>query len=112
MVFLYPQFRPLSRRSAKPFLQSSELGLAHPLSLRRVCPPPFGPGGDGLGESQFRRGDNIQLWCYIKVLCDLDYISLTIINANRTVLGSEVWKRRCLASVEERANVLPHVVHV
>jgi hypothetical protein len=53
-----------SRQSAKLFLQSSELGLPHPLSRRRECPPPFGPGGraqslagEGLGESQFRRGD-------------------------------------------------------
>jgi hypothetical protein len=60
---------PQSRQSAKLFLhniQSSELGLPHPFSRRRVCPPPlFGPGGGrvhslagkGLGESQFRRGD-------------------------------------------------------
>jgi hypothetical protein len=29
-----------SRQSAKLFLQSSELELPHPLSRRRVCPPP------------------------------------------------------------------------
>jgi hypothetical protein len=34
-----------SRQSAKLFLQSSELELPHPLSRRRGCPPPFGPGG-------------------------------------------------------------------
>ncbi len=34
---------PQSRQSAKLFLQSSELGLPHPLTRRRVCPP-FGSG--------------------------------------------------------------------
>ncbi len=45
--------------------QSSELGLPHPLARRRVCPlPPLvresgTPAGEreGVGESQFRRGD-------------------------------------------------------
>jgi hypothetical protein len=53
-----------SRQSAKLFLKSSELGLPQPLTRRRVCPlPPVLGGGahslarDGLGESQFRRGD-------------------------------------------------------
>ncbi len=27
------------------FLHSSELGFPHPLTGRRVCPPPFGSGG-------------------------------------------------------------------
>jgi hypothetical protein len=43
----------------------SRLGLSHPLTRRRVCPPPpLVPGGgahslarEGVGESQFRRGD-------------------------------------------------------
>ncbi len=42
---------------AELFHQSSELWLPHPLSRRRVCPPPFSPGGgahslarEGLGE--------------------------------------------------------------
>ncbi len=35
-------------RSAKLFLQSSELGLPHPLSRRRVCPPStLWSGGEG-----------------------------------------------------------------
>ncbi len=53
-----------SRQSAKLFLQSSELGLPHPFSRRRVCPPTLWSGGrehspaaKGVGESQFRRGD-------------------------------------------------------
>ncbi len=57
-------FTVQSRQSAKPFLQSSKLGLTHPLSRRRVCPPnPVLGGeanslaGEGLGEYQFRRGD-------------------------------------------------------
>ncbi len=37
------------RQSAKLFLQPSELGLPQPLSHRRVCPPPFDPGGGGKG---------------------------------------------------------------
>jgi hypothetical protein len=31
----------------KLFLQSSELGLPHPFTRRRVCPPPLVPGGGG-----------------------------------------------------------------
>jgi hypothetical protein len=38
------QLRAQSRQSAKPFLQSSELGLPHPLTRRQVCPP-LVPGG-------------------------------------------------------------------
>ncbi len=37
-----------SRQSAKPFLKTSELGLPHPFTRRRVCTPPppaFGSGG-------------------------------------------------------------------
>ncbi len=38
---------PQSRQSARIFLQSSELGLPHSLTRRRVCLPllPFGSGG-------------------------------------------------------------------
>jgi hypothetical protein len=50
---------PQSRQNAKLFLQSSELGLPHPLTCKS---PPFGSGGgahslarEGVGESQFRR---------------------------------------------------------
>jgi hypothetical protein len=48
------------------FLRSSEMGLPQPLTRRRVCLPPPPPGSwggahslarEGLGESQFRRGD-------------------------------------------------------
>jgi hypothetical protein len=51
-----------SRQSAKPFLQSSELGLPQPLTRRRLFPPPVLGGGaqwlarEGLGESQFDEG--------------------------------------------------------
>jgi hypothetical protein len=46
-----------SRQSAKLFLQSSELGLPHPLTRTRVCTPPLllvpgGPhslSGEGVG---------------------------------------------------------------
>jgi hypothetical protein len=59
------------------FLQSSELGLPQPITRRRVCPPPpvLGGGrgtlasGEGLGESQFRRGDMHCGTLYIYVLC-------------------------------------------
>ncbi len=52
-----------ARQSTKPFLQSPELGLSHPLTRRRVCPSPFGSveegelslAGEGVGEFQFRR---------------------------------------------------------
>jgi hypothetical protein len=60
---LCPLF-PLSRQSAKIFLQSSELGLPHPLTRRRVCYPTFGSmgatlacGKRGVGGAQFQRGD-------------------------------------------------------
>jgi hypothetical protein len=70
--------RTQSRQSAKLFLQSSELELQHLLSRRRVAPPPHptllsgGEGttvaGEGLGESQFRRGDiqyTVVLYIYV-----------------------------------------------
>ncbi len=48
LIFItQPSSKPIgsqSRKSAKLFLQSSELGLSHPFSRRRVCPPPFGRG--------------------------------------------------------------------
>jgi hypothetical protein len=34
-----------SRQSARLFLQSSELGLPHPLTFRQVCPLPLVQGG-------------------------------------------------------------------
>jgi hypothetical protein len=46
---------PQSRQSAKLFLQSSELGLAQPLTRRRVCPPPP-PGSGGSGTLAGERG--------------------------------------------------------
>ncbi len=67
---------PQSRQSAKLFLQSSESGLPQPLTRRRVCPPsPVLGGGahslarEGLGESQFRRGDIHCGTFYIYALC-------------------------------------------
>jgi hypothetical protein len=46
LIFGRRRIKPQSRQSAKPFLQSSELGLPPPLTRRRVCPPP-GSGGRG-----------------------------------------------------------------
>ncbi len=76
-----PPSRPLFRvgmQSAKPFLQSLELGLPQPLTRTRVSPPP-GSGGrgthllarEGVGESQFRRGDIHCGTLYMYVLCGL-----------------------------------------
>jgi hypothetical protein len=77
VVLKYPQ----RRQSAKLFLQSSELGLPHSLTRKRVCnpppPAPFGPlhpggggahslSGEGMGESQFRR-EAIHKYIYIVV---------------------------------------------
>ncbi len=53
------------RQSTRLFLQSSEIRPPHPLTLRRVCPPPpLVPGvgahsltGEVVGGSQFGRGD-------------------------------------------------------
>ncbi len=39
---------------AKLFLQSSELGLPHPLTRRRVCPPLWLGGGGGGGHTRLR----------------------------------------------------------
>jgi hypothetical protein len=66
-----------SRQSAKLFLQSSELGLPQSLARRRGPPPFWGEGHapahslarEGLGESQFRRGDIHSGTLYIYVLC-------------------------------------------
>jgi hypothetical protein len=60
--YFHKYIRPQSRQSVK---QSSELGLHQPLTRRQVCspPPPVLGGGahllarEGLGESQFRRGE-------------------------------------------------------
>jgi hypothetical protein len=47
--------RPQSGQSAKPFLQSSELGLPHPLTRRRVCTlPPSYFGSWGGGHTRLR----------------------------------------------------------
>ncbi len=58
---------PQSRQSAKLFLQSSELGLPHPLSRRRLCPPTLCGRGVG-GVPIPTRGHT--LWCsiYIRTL--------------------------------------------
>jgi hypothetical protein len=60
----------------------SPVGLPQPLTRRRVCnppPPPFGSGGgahslakEGVGESQFRRGDMHYSTLYIYVLCEIE----------------------------------------
>jgi hypothetical protein len=82
--------------SAKPFLQSLELGLPHPLTPWRLFPPPFGSGGrehslarEGLhggGGSQFRHGD-IRVHC--GTLCmyvrGASKIKLKKVNKKRTV---------------------------
>jgi hypothetical protein len=62
------------------FLRSSELTelrLPQPLTGRRVCPPPRYGGGahslarEGLGESQFRRGD---IHCGILYIYDTYFV--------------------------------------
>jgi hypothetical protein len=72
-----------SRQSPKLFLKSSDLGLPQPLTLKRVCPPPppvLGGGAhslarEGLGESQFRRGDIHCAWysLYVRTLWCVKY---------------------------------------
>ncbi len=68
---------PQSRQSSKLILQSSELGLPQPLTLRRG-PPLWFRGEDvhslateGVGESEFRRGDIHCGTLNIYVLCAL-----------------------------------------
>ncbi len=67
---LYPQ----SRQSAKPFLQSLELGLPHPLTRIR----PFGSGGkahllagEGVGDPNSDAGTS--LWYSRYLLCGSFY---------------------------------------
>jgi hypothetical protein len=62
-------YRPQSRQNARLFLQSSELGLPHPLAS--VPLPPLVPGGgtrslagEGVEGSQFRRR---VIWCSIHI---------------------------------------------
>ncbi len=60
------------------FSQVVGIGTPQPLTRRRVCPPPPGSEGgahslrlarEGLGESQFRRGDIHCGTLYINLLC-------------------------------------------
>jgi hypothetical protein len=73
-------FRPQRMQSA----ELSELELPQPLTRRRVCPSPVLGGGahslarEGLGESQFRRGDIHCGTLYIYVLCVSDPLAGTI----------------------------------
>ncbi len=60
----HPEIHRQNRQSARLLHQSSELRLPHPLTRRRVCSPLlwFRGGytltaGEGVGGSQFRRGD-------------------------------------------------------
>jgi hypothetical protein len=63
--------------------QSSELGFPHPLSRRRVCPPPFCPGGstlaagEGWGSPNSDKGTyTVVLYIYLYfVLGRLDHLS-------------------------------------
>jgi hypothetical protein len=80
------------RQSTNLFLQSSKLGLPHPLTRKRVCPSPFGSGGrgtccsmakEGVGESQlhqFQRGD---------IHCGTLYMSVYCVILNRERRGFE-----------------------
>ncbi len=82
--------RAQSRQSAKLILKSSELGLPQTLSRRRVCPPPLDPRGgahslarEGVGESQYRRGDINCGTLYICTLCCRTEISRVIYSKER-----------------------------
>jgi hypothetical protein len=71
------------------FLQSSELGPSHPLIRKRVrLPPHFDLGGgthslagEGVGESQFGRGDRHLRTLGIYVLCGIR-VALKLFFAN------------------------------
>jgi hypothetical protein len=49
-----------SRQSARLFLQSSELGLPHPLAHRQVCPPLWLQGRETLAGGRGGGGVSIQ----------------------------------------------------
>ncbi len=83
---------PQSRQSAKLFLQSSELAPPTPHPQASMPPHPLVPGGgalslarEGVGESQFQRGDIHCGTLYIRTLCCLLYC---------TVLYCTVWPRK------------------
>jgi hypothetical protein len=87
---------PQGWQSAKPFLQSSELGLPQPLTRTRVCPPPFGSGGRGtlagergVGESQFQRGDMHCGTLCIYVLCELKENILQKLSGRQNTIHAE-----------------------
>ncbi len=72
------RFSAQSRQSAKFILQSSVSGLSHPVTRRRVCPPPFGSGGahwlagEGVGGPDSNEGtDTVALW--YTVLCGFQH---------------------------------------
>jgi hypothetical protein len=73
-------------KSAKLFLQSSELGLPNPLTRRRVCAPPpfgffFGGGAHSLaGEegTQFGREDTHCGTINIYVLCVSSFLGIAV----------------------------------
>ncbi len=58
-----------SGQSAKPFLQSSELGLPQPLTHRRVCPPPLWYRGEGHTRWRGWESPNFDQGTYTVVLC-------------------------------------------
>jgi hypothetical protein len=47
LPFILSGSTPPSRQSARLFFQSRELGLPHPLTRKRFCPPPLVLGGGG-----------------------------------------------------------------
>jgi hypothetical protein len=78
---LFFLFDGSDHQSAKLFLQSSELELPHPLSRRRVCPPPHPLVQGGKGHTRWRERVPIptrghSLWCsvYIQVLRGSDLL--------------------------------------
>ncbi len=96
--------RSQSRQSAKLFLQSSELGLPQPPTHMRVCPPHpvLGGGahslaGEGVGVSQFRRGDRHCGTHYIYVLCVLGISVVQVLQKFRSM--SCAWLRSIGVSV-------------
>ncbi len=101
-------FNPHSRQSAKPFLQSSELGLPQPLTPGESVPPPVLVGGarslarEGLGESLFRRGDTRcgTLYIYVLVLCVY----------TPQFSGARIFKRLWSPGIDSKASIPPAYV--
>jgi hypothetical protein len=114
-TFLNRQTHRVCRlQSAKLFLQSSELGLPHPLTRRRVCPPP--PWFWGGGHTRFRERGVGSPSSYTRgnILCGTPYIQYSMYFVDRQTrtgrtgrgFGLKIWNRGYDMIVLQGANYI------